>query len=227
MIVPEPPQVEHGWEIEKMPWLWLSIPRPPQAGHTFGEVPGFAPVPWQVGHGAEVGHGERHLRALDRLIEGQRRPRSRGRGRDLPRLRSCAPPRRRAATGPPPPNRFDRMSLKPPRFDASKPPGDAEAAEHAAAVIRLALVGIRQRVVRRGDLLEALLGLLVARVAIRVILAGELPVGLLDLLVGGVLADAEGLVVVGPLSHRRSPAQAATSTRAGRRTVSPIRYPAW
>ena len=52
-----------------------------------------------------------------------------------------------------------------------------------------------------GDLLEALLGLLVAGVAVRVVLARQLAVGLLDLLVGGVLAHPEDLVVVGPVSH--------------------------
>jgi ABC-type uncharacterized transport system permease subunit len=56
-----------------------------------------------------------------------------------------------------------------------------------AAVVRLALLGIGQDVVRLRDLLEALLGVLVPRIAIRVILARELAVGLLDLLVGGVL----------------------------------------
>ena len=45
ITVPEPLQFEHGWEIEKIPWLWDSIPRPLQTGHTFGVVPGLAPVP--------------------------------------------------------------------------------------------------------------------------------------------------------------------------------------
>ena len=55
ITVPEPSQFEHGCEIEKMPWLWDSTPRPWQTGQTFGEVPGFAPVPLQVGQGWEVG----------------------------------------------------------------------------------------------------------------------------------------------------------------------------
>ena len=55
ITVPEPWQLEHGWDIEKMPWLWDSSPRPLQTGHTRGEVPGFAPDPLHVGHGAEVG----------------------------------------------------------------------------------------------------------------------------------------------------------------------------
>jgi hypothetical protein len=55
MIVPVPWQFEQGWEIEKIPWLWASMPRPPHTGQTLGEVPGFAPVPRQVGQGCEVG----------------------------------------------------------------------------------------------------------------------------------------------------------------------------
>src|SRR5438270_2815709 len=49
ITVPVPWQLEHGWAIEKIPWLSVSTPRPPHTGHTFGVVPGFAPVPWQVG----------------------------------------------------------------------------------------------------------------------------------------------------------------------------------
>jgi hypothetical protein len=53
--VPVPWQFEHGWEIEKIPWLSVSTPRPPHTGQAFGFVPGFAPVPLQVGHAWEVG----------------------------------------------------------------------------------------------------------------------------------------------------------------------------
>ena len=45
ITVPVPWQLEHGWEIEKMPWLWDSMPRPSHTGHTLGTVPGFAPEP--------------------------------------------------------------------------------------------------------------------------------------------------------------------------------------
>ena len=55
ITVPEPWQLEHGWDIEKIPWLWDSRPRPLQTGQTCGVVPGLAPEPWQVGHGWEVG----------------------------------------------------------------------------------------------------------------------------------------------------------------------------
>src|SRR6201999_4485580 len=55
ITVPDPPQLEHGCEIEKMPWFWGSMPRPWQTGETFGEVPGRPPEPCQVGHGCDVG----------------------------------------------------------------------------------------------------------------------------------------------------------------------------
>ena len=45
ITVPEPLQFEQGWEIEKIPWLWDSIPRPLHTGQTLGVVPGLAPVP--------------------------------------------------------------------------------------------------------------------------------------------------------------------------------------
>ena len=52
-----------------------------------------------------------------------------------------------------------------------------------------------------GDLLEALLGLLVVGVGVGVVLARELAVGLLDLLGGRFLVDPERLVVVGTRCH--------------------------
>src|SRR5918996_4533997 len=68
----------------------------------------------------------------------------------------------------------------------------ARAAEDPAArVVRLALVRVGQDRVRLLHLLEALLGGLVAGVAVRVVLAGELAVGLLYLLVGGLAVDAQ------------------------------------
>src|SRR3954451_13515796 len=54
MTVPEPPQREHGRVIENTPWPWASTPRPLQTGQTLGEVPGRAPLPWQVVHAACV-----------------------------------------------------------------------------------------------------------------------------------------------------------------------------
>src|SRR3984893_15426229 len=62
ITVPEPPQLEQGCEIEKIPWLCDSTPRPLQTGHTLGCVPGLAPVPWQVGQGCELGTASRACR---------------------------------------------------------------------------------------------------------------------------------------------------------------------
>ena len=53
--VPVPPQTRQGWEIEKSPCDSASTPRPWHAEQTCGVVPGFAPVPRQVGHGAASG----------------------------------------------------------------------------------------------------------------------------------------------------------------------------
>src|SRR5262249_46020838 len=88
-------------------------------------------------------------------------------------------------------------------------------AEHGATVVLLALLRVAHDVVGRLDLLEALLGLVVAGIAVRVVLARQLAVGLLDLLGRGLLVDPEDRVRVPP----------ATPPRAGRSTSSPRRYP--
>ena len=86
------------------------------------------------------------------------------------------------------------------------------------AVVVLALVGVAEDVVRLRDLLEALLGLRVARVLVGVVLARELAVRLLDLVRRRLAVDAEHLVVV--LRRHPCPPQLATITRAGRRIAS-------
>ena len=52
MIEPLPRQSVHGSEKPNAPWLRLITPEPLQVGHTFGLVPGRAPLPWQLVHGA-------------------------------------------------------------------------------------------------------------------------------------------------------------------------------
>src|SRR3954453_20936020 len=114
MTAPVPPHCEHGCEIENRPWPWDSMPRPWQRGHTFGDVPGFAPVPVQVEHTADVETlsgtcaPSTACWKLMRTSASRSRPRS-GRGCEAP----C--PERPLAR----PKRSLRMSLKPP---ASKPP---------------------------------------------------------------------------------------------------------
>jgi hypothetical protein len=70
------------------------------------------------------------------------------------------------------------------------------AAEAEARVVLAPLVGVGQHVVGVGDLLEALLRLGVAGVAVRVTLPGQLPVRLLDLVGARGLLDPEGGVEV-------------------------------
>jgi hypothetical protein len=45
MIDPLPRQSVHGSENPKAPWLLLITPEPLHVGHTFGLVPGLAPLP--------------------------------------------------------------------------------------------------------------------------------------------------------------------------------------
>src|SRR5882757_1922883 len=52
MIEPVPRHSVHGSENPNAPWLRLITPEPLQFGHTFGLVPGRAPLPWQLVHGA-------------------------------------------------------------------------------------------------------------------------------------------------------------------------------
>jgi hypothetical protein len=34
--------------IRKKPWVWVTWPRPPQAGQMVFRLPGRTPLPWQV-----------------------------------------------------------------------------------------------------------------------------------------------------------------------------------
>ena len=115
-------------------------------------VPGRAPVPWQVGHGADSGTATGtcapSIACSNEMCTSvsRSRPRS-GRG---------APP-----APPAPPNRSERMSPKP--TPKPLPPAGGkrgvEAAERGRRpVVLLALLGIAHQVVGRLDLLEALLG---------------------------------------------------------------------
>ena len=52
MIEPLPRHSVQGSEKPNAPWLRLTTPEPLQFGHTFGLVPGRAPLPWQLVQGA-------------------------------------------------------------------------------------------------------------------------------------------------------------------------------
>src|SRR6185503_2853473 len=63
-------------------------------------------------------------------------------------------------------------------------------------VVLLALLGIAQDVVRRGDVLEVFLGFLVSGIRVRVVLLRQLLIGARDVLVGRTLRYAEHVVIV-------------------------------
>src|SRR6202035_1724113 len=52
MIEPLPRHSVQGSEKPNAPWLLLITPEPLQVAHTLGLVPGRAPLPWQLVHGA-------------------------------------------------------------------------------------------------------------------------------------------------------------------------------
>src|ERR1700727_1550813 len=117
ITVPEPPQLEHGCVIEKIPWLCASTPRPWQTGQIFGLVPERAPLPWQVGQGCEVGTDNRTW--VPRTASSKLSWTSDSRSR--PRASAARWGPDRVAPPGPPPNRLERMSPKlPPKLEASK-----------------------------------------------------------------------------------------------------------
>ena len=167
---------------------------------------------------------QRDLRAGDRLLEGDRDRRLQvgaALGARTGRAAAGAPARAGTARGATAAaaEQVGEDVLEATEVARGEPAGRAARAataahpEHAAAVELLALLGVADDVVGRLDLLEALLGLGVARVVVRVVLADELAVRLLDLLLGRLLVDPEDLVGVG----RR---HAATTTLAARRISS-------
>ena len=111
MRTPWPPQTRHGVENENMPWLSSTTPRPPQAEHIDGEVPGLAPDPLQVAHCASVVRNSVVVMPLTESLKStvscavMSAPR-RGPTPDE------APPRPRP--WPPRPNMFPNMSPRPP-----------------------------------------------------------------------------------------------------------------
>src|SRR5438128_6075000 len=101
------------------------------------------------------------------------------------------------------------------RAEARVPP--ACGGTHRAEPVEVrALLGVGQDGVRLADLLEALLAVLVARVAIGVVLHRELPVGLLQLGVRRAAWNAEDLVIVARHGLRR-PRRAPRRPRRARR----------
>src|SRR5262249_25775509 len=97
------------------------------------------------------------------------------------------------------------------RIAAAKP------RELTALVVLLALLGIGEDVIGGRDLLELLLRLLVAGIAVGVVFARQFPVGPLDLLLRGLLGNAQRLVeLVGHGALLGDARHALTTTLAGR-----------
>ena len=170
------------------------------------------------------GDGDRHLRAGDRLVEADR-----DLGLEVAAalgawLASRRPPAA-AAAAPAAGGLAEEVgedvaeaARVEARLAAAAAPDVRERVAQLAVVL-LALVGIAEHVVGLGDLLEALLGLRVARVLVGVVLARELAVGLLDVVGRRLALDAEHLVVILGGGHL-DVSYPATITRAGRSTAS-------
>jgi hypothetical protein len=146
--------------------------------------------------GVAARDGDLALDAGDRLRERDHDP-----GLEVgAALRAAAP-----ALPPRLPNRSPNRSPK--RLKISSVPWKplkpaARRALVAVLVVELALAVVAQHLERLGRLLEALLGLLVARVAVRVVLHRHLAVGLLDVRCGCAALDAQNLVIVAFCGHR-------------------------
>src|SRR5262245_18129660 len=82
----------------------------------------------------------------------------------------------------------------------------------AELVVLLALGGIAEHLVRLGQILEARLRSLVARIDVGVVLARQLPVRLLDLLLGRGFGDAERRVVVLEVHSQSKPSMRLNSS---------------
>src|SRR5262249_42306809 len=77
---------------------------------------------------------------------------------------------------------------------APRPPGVETGPRMPETVVGAPLFGVLEDVVGLLDLLEALLGGLIARIDVGVELPGQTPVGLLDVGLRGALGDAQDLV---------------------------------
>ena len=172
MIVPEPPHCEHGWEMENIPWPWVSMPRPSQRGQMVGVVPGARRCRGRCRRCCAIGTDSgtcAPATAWSKVIETSA-------SRSAPRSAPGAPPAPAGAAASRP--RTGWTGCRPSTGVEVEVAEAAEAAAGPAAwangpaarVVLLALLGVAEDVVGLGDLLEACLGLLVPRVAVGVVL---------------------------------------------------------
>ena len=192
-----PRQSRHGSLKPNAPWLRLTKPVPEQVGHCRDDVPGRAPLPWQVRHAP--GPDSCSGRVAPRTASSK--PSFTSASTSCPRVgpaeRARRPPAATAAcaAAEQPAQQVTEPAAAGTAEDvgdverpAARLPAAAESAREPAAaeqrtrlVVLLALGRVRQHVVGLGDLLEPRLGLRVARVLVRVQLTGQLAVRLLDL----------------------------------------------
>src|SRR5581483_3016618 len=180
--------------------------------------------------GALEADGQRRLHTPERVLEGER-------DLDLDVRAALPAPTAPSAAHAPAEQAAEQVAevaeLAEVEGDAFAARAEADApVRRAVGVVRPPLVRVGEDVVGGLQLLEALLGLLVARVLVRVIAARELAVRLLDLLLGGALGDAED-VVEAPTRARRHSALPPSAPRRrrgpaaarGRRAGSPSARP--
>ena len=257
-------QSRHGSENAKPPWLRLACPVPWQVGQAAGRCPAWRRCRGRSGSGrrwsaAAAPWRRRPPRAKASVTSvstsAPRRARVRAAVRPCRHRRPNRPPKmspsaRRCRRAVLPPNRSPKSKVNPPPgpppppAERRKPPAPNSGRASSYSLRRL-VVG--QHVVGLGDSLNLLLGRRVARVGVRVVLRASLRYAFLISSGGGVLGDAEDLVVVllqevlgahrvlsfsaahrvsAGVSRRRADRArrgSATATRAGRSTRSPIR----
>src|SRR5262249_25886904 len=93
------------------------------------------------------------------------------------------------------------------------------------AIVAGALLFVREHLVRLGRLLEAGLGLGVARVAVRVVLERARPVRFADVVRGCVLGDAEDLVIIAFFAHEDAGPNRTFVCSAGSTGAGPLAAP--
>jgi hypothetical protein len=196
MTVPSPPQVGQGATCTNCPNTLRAArrtsPLPPQVLQAAALVPFCAPVPSLDGALHAGGHlGQRHLDGDPDVLAA-------------PRLGGGAPPspaeERLEPAEPAEVAHEDVQRLGQVHVVVLEPPAAPPEARLAVAIVRGALLRIAEHLVRLGDLLEPVFGV-VRRVPVGVQVHGLLAVGLLDLFFGCAAGDAQQGVEIAHVSN--------------------------